>query len=48
MMTHTDTDEAELARLGIKRIETPTHLWSGYRYSSARDVIAAAKLGEKS
>ena len=48
MMTNSDTDEAEVARLGIKRIETPTYLWGGYRYSSARDAIAAARRGEKS
>lgn len=40
-------DEAELARLGIARVPTETFLWGGYRYSNARDAIAAAKRGDK-
>jgi len=40
-------DETELARLGIERVQTETFLWGGYRYSNARDAIAAAKRSEK-
>ena len=40
-------DEAELARLGIERVQTDTFLWGGYRYSHARDAVAAAKRGER-
>ena len=36
-------DEAELARLGIQRVQTESFLWGGYRYSNARDALAAAK-----
>jgi hypothetical protein len=40
-------DDAELARLGIERVPTETFLWNGYRYSNARDAIAAAGRGHK-
>ena len=40
--THRDSD-AELERLGITRVATEHFLWGGYRYSHARDAIAAAK-----
>lgn len=40
-------DELELARLGIERQTTETFLWGPYRYSSARDAIAAAKRAQK-
>lgn len=40
-------DEVELARLGIERVSTPAYLWGGYRYSNARDAIAAARRAEK-
>lgn len=36
-------EEAELARFGIERVPTAVYLWGGYRYSSARDAIAAAR-----
>ena len=47
MSSDTQTDEAELARLGIERLKTEAFLWGGYRYSNARDAIAAAKRAEK-
>jgi hypothetical protein len=48
-MTSNDNqiDELELARLGIKRIQADTFLWGEYRYSNARDAVAAAKREEK-
>lgn len=42
------TDAAELARLGIERVQTESFLWGGYRYSSARDAVAAARRGKQS
>jgi len=40
-------DETELARLGIKRVQTDIFLWGDYRYGNLRDAIAAAKREEK-
>ncbi|HEU0310655.1 MAG TPA: hypothetical protein VFR36_05505 [Sphingomicrobium sp.] len=39
-------DDLELARLGIRRIQADVFLWRDYRYSNARDAVAAAKRGE--
>ena len=36
-------DETELDRYGIQRIPAHIYLWDGYRYSNARDALAAAK-----
>ena len=42
-------DEAEAAalrdvdRFGIEVVAVKSYLWGGYRYSSARDAVAAAK-----
>ena len=36
-------DETELKRLGIQRVPAEVFLWGGYRYSNARDAIAAAR-----
>jgi hypothetical protein len=36
-------DQAELDRYGIERVPADIYLWSGYRYSNARDALAAAK-----
>ena len=38
-------DQAELDRHGIQRVPADVFLWGGYRYSSARDALAAAKRG---
>ena len=35
--------EAELDRYGIERVPADVYLWGGYRYSNARDAIAAAR-----
>jgi hypothetical protein len=40
-------EQAELDRLGISREPADVFLWSGYRYSNARDAVAAAKRGAK-
>jgi hypothetical protein len=34
---------AELAQHGIERVPAHVYLWGGYRYSNARDAVAAAK-----
>lgn len=36
-------DDAELARLGIERVQTESFRWGGYRYTNASDAVAAAK-----
>lgn len=41
-----EVDEAELKRLGIQRVPAEVFLWGGYRYSNARDAIAAARRAE--
>jgi hypothetical protein len=46
-MNDNTLDETELARLGIERVQTESFLWSGYRYSNARDAIAAARRADK-
>ena len=40
-------DQAELDLYGIERVPADLYLWGGYRYSNARDTIAAAKRGAK-
>ena len=40
-------EQSELARYGIERIPADVFLWGGYRYSNARDAVAAAKRGAK-
>jgi hypothetical protein len=40
-------DQAELDRLGITRVPADVFLWGGYRYSNARDALAAAKREAK-
>lgn len=37
----------ELDRYGIQTVELKAYLWGGYRYTHARDAIAAAKRGEQ-
>lgn len=48
MVERSDAEEAELKRYGVKRVPADVFLWGGFRYSSARDAIAAAKRNEKS
>lgn len=40
-------DQSELERYGIERVPADIYLWGGYRYSSARDALAAAKRNAK-
>lgn len=40
-------DQAELDLFGIERVPADVYLWRGYRYSTARDALAAAKRGAK-
>jgi hypothetical protein len=39
--------QSELDSYGIQRVPTDVFLWGGYRYSNARDAIAAAKRNAK-
>lgn len=41
-----EIDETELQRLGIQRVPADVFLWGGYRYSNARDALAAARREE--
>jgi len=41
-------EQAELDRYGIERVPANVYLWGGYRYSNARDALAAAKRSAKS
>ena len=40
-------EQAELDRYGIQRVPADTFLWGGYRYSTVRDALAAAKRNAK-
>ena len=40
-------ERSELDRLGIERVQTESFLWGGYRYSNARDALAAAKRPQR-
>ena len=42
-----EVPQSELDRLGIERVPADIFLWGGYRYSNARDAIAAAKRDAK-
>lgn len=47
-MPETDkVSETELSRYGIERTQIEMFLWGGYRYSNARDALAAAKRNTK-
>jgi hypothetical protein len=41
-------DQAELDRYGIERVPADVYLWGGYRYSTLRDAIAAARRSARS
>ena len=47
MSQRDDVEQSELARYGIERVPADVFLWGGYRYSNARDAVAAAKRGAK-
>jgi hypothetical protein len=40
-------EQAELDRYGIQRVRAEVFVWGDYRYSNARDALAAAKRGAK-
>ena len=40
-------EQAELEKYGIERVPSDTFLWGSYRYSNARDALAAAKRNAK-
>lgn len=40
-------EQAELDEYGIERVPADVFLWGGYRYSNARDAVAAAKRSPK-
>jgi hypothetical protein len=40
-----EASDEELGRFGIVRVPADHFLWGGFRYSHARDAIAAAKRG---
>jgi len=40
-------EQAELDAHGIARVPADVFLWNGYRYSNARDALAAAKRAVK-
>jgi hypothetical protein len=40
-------EQVELDKHGITRVPADVFLWGGFRYSSARDALAAAKRGAK-
>jgi len=42
-----EPSNADLERYGIERVPADTFLWQGYRYTQARDTLAAAKRAEK-
>jgi len=42
-----EPNSADLKRYGIERVPADTFLWQGYRYTQARDALAAAKRAEK-
>ncbi len=42
MNDRNQVDPLELDQYGIERVPADVYLWAGYRYSSARDALAAA------
>ena len=40
-------EQAELDRYGIETVPANIFIWGGYRYSNARDAVAAAKRGAR-
>lgn len=48
LQSQDEIPQAELDRFGVQRIPADVFLWGGYRYSSARDALAAAKRNARS
>jgi hypothetical protein len=42
-----ESEQAELDKYGIERVPSEFFLWGGFRYSHARDALAAAKRNAK-
>jgi len=42
-----EVEQVELDKHRITRVPADVFLWGGYRYSNARDALAAAKRGGK-
>jgi len=40
-------EQTELERYGIETVAASVYLWGGYRYTQARDALAAAKRGDR-
>lgn len=40
-------EQSELDKYGVTRVPADVFLWGGYRYSNARDALAAAKRKPK-
>jgi hypothetical protein len=47
MSQRDEVQQTELDQYGIERVPADVFLWGGYRYSSARDAVAAAKRAAK-
>jgi hypothetical protein len=47
MSQRNEVEQSELDQYKIERVPADVFLWSGYRYSNARDALAAAKRGAK-
>lgn len=41
-------EQSELQRYGIERVPADVYLWGGFRYTNARDALAAAKRNARS
>ena len=42
-----EIEQSELDRHGIETVPANVFLWGGFRYSNARDALAAAKRAAK-
>jgi hypothetical protein len=47
MSERNEIEQSELDRYGIQTVPASLFLWGGFRYSNARDALAAAKRGAK-
>jgi hypothetical protein len=47
MSERDEPKQSELDHYGITRVPADVFRWGGYRYSQARDALAAAKRGAK-
>ena len=47
MSERDEAEQSQLDRYRIERVPADVFLWGGYRYSHARDALAAAKRGAK-